>query len=301
MTYDLAIIGGGPAGVSAGVYASRKRLKTVFITDHFEGQSAVSSGVQNWIGEIEIPGLELAHKMRDHLLAYANDIIDIKEGERGESVTKKEENSKTVFEIKTNKNTYFAKAILVSTGSHRRKLEAVGADKFENKGVVYCASCDGPLFANQEVVVVGGGNAAFETVAQLLAYCPKVTLLNRSETFRADPVTIERLNKNPALTIVTNAIVKEVTGEKFVDGVIYTKDGQDISIPAKGVFVEIGLIPNTDFLKGALEINSYGQVVVDPRTQMSTTAGIWAAGDCSGGRTHQAAQSRRHRHLPHQP
>lgn len=287
MTYDLAIIGGGPAGVSAGVYASRKRLKTVFITDHFEGQSAVSSGIQNWIGEIDIPGMELARKMRTHLLAYAGDIIDIQEGERGESVTKKEEDGKTVFEIKTAKNTYTAKSILISTGSYRRKLEALNADKFENKGVVYCASCDGPLFAGMEVVVVGGGNAAFETVAQLLAYCPKVTLLNRSSEFRADPVTVERLSANPALTIVTNAVVKEVSGEKFVNGVVYTKDGQDISIPAKGVFVEIGLIPNTDFLKGALEINSYGQIVVDPRTQMSTTPGIWAAGDCSDGLYHQ--------------
>jgi alkyl hydroperoxide reductase subunit F len=287
MTYDLAIIGGGPAGISAGVYASRKRLKTVFITDHFEGQSAVSSGIQNWIGEIDIPGMELARKMRNHLLAYSENIIDIKEGERGESVTKKEEDGKIVFEIKTAKNTYTARTILISTGSYRRKLEALNADKFENKGVVYCASCDGPLFADMEVVVVGGGNAAFETVAQLLSYCPKVTLLNRSEEFRADPVTIERLTKNPALTIVTSAVIKEIQGDKFVNGVLYTKDNQDISIPAKGVFVEIGLIPNTDFLKGTVDINSYGQIVVDPRTQMASVPGIWAAGDCSDGLYHQ--------------
>ncbi len=286
MIYDLAIIGGGPAGVSAGVYASRKRLKTVYITDNFEGQSTVSEGIENWIGDIKIPGIELSKKLKNHLLAYADGIIDIKEGERGESVVKKEDG---VFEVKTASASYEARAVLVCTGSHRRKLEAAGATKFENKGVVYCASCDGPLFSGMDVVVAGGGNAAFETVAQLLAYCLSVTLINRGDSFRADPVTIEKLSANPKLTIIKNAIIKEIKGNKFVDSIVYTDmvTKTDIVLPTKGVFVEIGLIPNTDFLKGSLDINDYGQILVDPRTQMTSTAGIWAAGDCTDGLYHQ--------------
>lgn len=287
--YDLAIVGGGPAGVSAGVYASRKRLKTVFITDHFEGQSAVSEGIQNWIGEIEIPGMELVKKLRNHLLAYAEGIVDIKEGERGESVIKKEVDGIQVFEIKTKKETYLAKTVLISTGSYRRKIDVPGASTYENKGVVYCASCDGPLFAGQDVVVIGGGNAAFETAAQLLAYCKSVTLINRSAEFRADPVTVTKLSSHPAFKIIINAVAKEVKGGKFVNAFAYTDTltGEEKEIPTTGIFVEIGLIPNTDFLKGTLEINEYGQIVVDPRTQMTTTEGIWAAGDCTDGLYHQ--------------
>lgn len=285
MTYDLAIIGGGPAGVSAGVYASRKRLKTVFITDHFEGQSAVSEGIENWIGEVNIKGADLVKKLRTHLLAYAEGIIDIKEGDRGESVVKKDDGT---FEIKAGKNTYSARAVLVCTGSHRRKLDVPGATEYENKGVVYCASCDGPLFAGQDVVVAGGGNAAFETVAQLLAYCKSVTLIHRGADFRADPVTVEKLSSNPKLSIIKNAVIKEIKGGKFVSSLVYTDAaGEDKELPVTGIFVEIGLIPNTEFLKGTVEINPYGQIVVDPRTQMSKTPGIWAAGDCTDGLYHQ--------------
>ncbi len=286
MIYDLAIIGGGPAGVSAGVYASRKRLKTVFITDHFEGQSAVSEGIENWIGEIKISGADLVKKMHAHLLAYSEGIVDIKEGARCDAIIKKEDGT---FDVKAGATTYTTRAILISTGSHRRKLEAKGAYEFENKGVVYCASCDGPLFADQDVVVAGGGNAAFETVAQLLAYCKSVTLINRSNNFRADPVTIEKLSNNPKLTIIKNAVIEEVKGGKFVNGVTYkdTATGTLHNLSVTGVFVEIGLIPNTDFLKGVVDINSYGHVVVDPRTQMTSVPGIWAAGDCTDGLYHQ--------------
>lgn len=289
MTYDLAIIGGGPAGVSAGVYASRKRLKTVFITDHFEGQSAVSENIENWIGEVSINGADLVKKFHDHLLAYSEGIVDIKEGSRGESIIKKTEDGKDVFEIKTGSDTYTARTVLICTGSHRRKLEAIGSAQFENKGVVYCASCDGPLFSGMDVVVAGGGNAAFETVAQLLAYCPSVTLINRSDSFRADPVTVEKLSNNPKLKIIKNAVIKEIKGGKFVDSLIYTDTttNEDNEIATKGVFVEIGLIPNTDFLKNILDINSYGQIPVDARTQMTHVTGIWAAGDCTDSLYHQ--------------
>jgi alkyl hydroperoxide reductase subunit F len=285
MIYDLAIVGGGPAGVAAGVYASRKRLKTAFITENFLGQSNVSEGIENWIGTIKISGTDLSKNLEAHLRAYAGDIVDIKTGHRLDSIVKNGE----IFTLKAGPNTFEAKTVLITTGSVRRKLEAKGAVEFDNKGLTYCATCDGPLFDNQDVAVIGGGNAAFETAAQLLVYCKSVTLINRGGAFRADPVTVQKVLSNPKLTAIKNAIVDEVKGEKFVNGIIYTdtqtKEKHDIAVT--GVFVEIGLIPNTYFLKGVAELNDFGQVLVDPRTQMTKTEGLWAAGDCTDGLYHQ--------------
>ena len=286
MIYDLAILGGGPAGVAAGVYASRKRLKTVFITKDFLGQSSVSEGVENWIGTVKISGTDLSKNLEAHLRAYAGNIVDIKEGVGVKNVAKHPEG----FAVATDAGEFLTKTVLVTTGSHRRKLEGVkGADVFEHKGLTYCATCDGPLFADQDVVVIGGGNAAFESAAQLLAYCKSVTLLNRSETFRADPVTVDKLRANPKMKIVTGAVPTEVTGEKFVSGLIY-KDGKTgvlANLTVSGIFVEIGSLPTTFFVKDVAKLNEYGNIVVDPRTQRSSTDGIWAAGDCNDGLYHQ--------------
>src|SRR3989344_2254784 len=184
--YDLAIIGGGPAGVSAGVYAARKRLKTIFITESFGGQSIESAGIENWIGTKNISGSDFGKALEEHLRTYARDTVEIKTSERANSIFKKEGG----FEIKTGSADYQAKTILVATGSARRKLEIPGAKEYENKGITYCASCDGPLFADQDVAVIGVGNAAFETAAQLLSYAKSVTFLIRSDKFRADEVTV---------------------------------------------------------------------------------------------------------------
>ena len=140
--YDLAIIGGGPAGVAAGVYASRKRLHTVFITKDFGGQSSVSEEIQNWIGTPKISGMELSNNLKKHLETYAGDVVDIKEGEIAEEIKK----DGAAFVLRTNAASYSAKTILITAGSHRRKLDIKGAAEFENKGITYCASCDGPLF-----------------------------------------------------------------------------------------------------------------------------------------------------------
>lgn len=285
MIYDLAIIGGGPAGVAAGVYASRKRLKTVFITKDWESQSVVSQGIENWIGTVKITGADLAKNLEGHLRAYANGIVDIKVGEACKEVKK----DGSVFKIKTTKGEYEAKTILITSGSSRRKLGVKGADIFEHKGLTYCASCDGPLFSDQEVVVVGGGNAAFEGASQLLAYCKSVTLINRSETFRADPVTIETVSKNPHFKIVKNAVPKEVKGDKFVSGFVYTDGvtGKDTELAVTGIFVEIGSIPNTYFVKDLVSLDKWNHIIVDPRTQMTSVPGIWAAGDATDGLYHQ--------------
>ncbi|MBU3668787.1 MAG: hypothetical protein FGM57_02365 [Candidatus Taylorbacteria bacterium] len=290
MTYDLVIIGGGPAGVAAGVYASRKKLKTLFITENFEGQSSVSEGIENWIGTVKISGADLAKSLENHLKAYAGDIVDIKTGVRASNVRKDgSEFITTLSNYSGEKQEYRSKSVLVATGSTRRKLEAIGADTFEHKGLTYCATCDGPIFAGQDVVVVGGGNAAFESAAQLAAYCNTVTILNRSNTFRADPVTVEKVSAKENVTVITNAVVTEVTGSKFVTGLSYkdANTNEVKNLPVTGIFVEIGLIPNTSFVKDVVELDAYGKILVDPKTQQTKTPGIWAAGDCTDGLYHQ--------------
>jgi alkyl hydroperoxide reductase subunit F len=284
MIYDLAILGGGPAGVAAGVYASRKRLKTVLITESFGGQSIDSTGIENWIGTINIPGTQLAEDLKKHLLAYAKDSVDIHEGERVTLVSKTDSG----FSIQTNNGTYDAKTVLVTTGSSRRKLDIRVAKEFENKGITYCASCDGPLFSDQDVMVIGGGNAGFETAAQLLAYCKSVTLITHGN-FKADPVTVEKVTAHPNMKAIEKATPVEIKGSQFVSSVVYSDDTTQslVEVPVTGVFVEIGLIPATDYVKDIVERNQYGQIIIDPKTQQTKTAGIWAAGDCTDSLYHQ--------------
>lgn len=314
-TYNLLIIGGGPAGVAAGVYASRKQLKTLFVTENFEGQSAVSEGIENWIGTIKISGMDLAKSLENHLKAYAGTIVDIKTQTRVTAISKHTEytESAPLFTIElTNsltgeKTNETVQNILVATGSTRRKLEAKNADIYEHKGLTYCATCDGPVFSGQDVAVLGGGNAAFESAAQLAAYCKTVTIVNRSDSFRADPVTVEKVLAKENVSVIKNAKVEEVFGEKFVKGLTYSETGQSDTtdtttdtttdnplenstikkLDVTGIFVEIGLLPNTSFVKSVVELDSYGKIVTDPRTQRTKTAGIWGAGDCTDGLYHQ--------------
>lgn len=279
--YDLAIIGGGPAGVAAGVYASRKRLKTFFITESFESQSSTSDEIQNWIGTIKISGADLTKNLEAHLRAYAENIVDIKTKEKVENITKIE----NIFEIKTKKDSYLAKTILVATGANRKKLDIVGATEYDGKGIVYCATCDGPLFADKDVVVIGGGNSAFETALQLLAYCKSVTLLNRRAEFRADPITVKKALSNPRMRAILNAVPQQIKGDKFVTSIVYkdTENNTDVELSAEGVFVEIGHTPSTHFIKDLTNLDAVGHIIVDPRTQQSSVKGIWAAGDCTDG------------------
>lgn len=285
MTYDLAIIGGGPAGVAAGVYAARKKLKTIFLTKDFGGQSIVSESIQNWIGTVSIPGPELAVNFKKHLEAYASDSVVIQEGAMVSSIEK----TGSEFLVKTIAGNFDTKTILVTTGSTRRKLEAVGADTYEHKGLTYCASCDGPLFSDRDVLVVGGGNAALETVAQLLAYCKSVTLFARGENLRADLITVEKVSANPKLTIIKNTKVIEVKGDKFVKSVVYENaaTGEKKEMPIDGIFIEIGLLPTTEFVKDFVTLDKWNHIIVDPRTQRASVAGVWAAGDCTDGLYHQ--------------
>jgi alkyl hydroperoxide reductase subunit F len=284
--YDLAIIGGGPAGVAAGVYAARKRLKTVFIAEAFGGQSIDSLDIQNWIGTPHIPGPELAKALETHLREYAGDVVALQTGERAQKV----ERAAGGFAITTDKGSYEAKTVLITTGGSRRRLEVPGAAEFEGKGIVYCASCDGPLFAGQDTVVIGAGNAGFETAAQLLAYAKSVTLLNRGETFnKADAKTVEAVKAHPNMTILSSTEPVSVAGAMFVNALVVkdTKTGETRELPAGGIFVEIGALPATGLVQGLVEMDPFNHIKVDPRTQRASVEGIWAAGDCTDGLYHQ--------------
>ena len=284
--YDLISLGGGPAGVAAAVYAARKQLKSLIITTEFGGQSTVSELIYNWVGTPEISGADLASDLKKHALYYKGPFLDVVEGEKTTNVVKDE--SKITVTTDAG-NTYESRSLLVATGSGRRKLDAINADLFEHKGITYCASCDGPLFADQDVLVIGGGNAGFETAAQLLAYCKSVTLIHRSAEFRADEITVKKIMENPKFKAITNADIIRVDGEQFVNSLTY-KDkisGEEHQIFTTGIFVEVGQIPNTDFMKGVVEIDEFNKIKVDPMTQMTSVPGIWSAGDCTNGRYHQ--------------
>jgi len=295
--HDLIIIGGGPAGVAAGVYASRKKLKTLFLTESFGGQSIVSDGIENWIGTIKISGADLAKNLEAHLRAYAGDVVEIKTGVRIATVEKLyiEGTDQYVFKVirqvpeGNEPEAYIAKSVLIATGSKRRRLDAKGADQFEHKGLTYCATCDGPVFAGQDVAVIGGGNAAFESAAQLAAYCKSVTIINRSKNFRADPVTVEKILAKENVRAITEVIVEEVHGDKFVDGLSFSKSGDSVieRLNVTGIFVEIGLLPNTDFVKDLVDLDAYGKIKIDHRSQATSLLGVWAAGDCTDCLYHQ--------------
>lgn len=301
--YDLIIIGGGPAGAAAGVYAARKQIKTVLIADNFGGQSIESNEIQNWIGTIAISGMDLAKNLKEHVKFYAKDFVEIKEGERAKEITpltplmlrgesEKDPDTSINFVVKTNKGEYQTKTILIATGSNRRKLDIPGAKEFEGKGITYCASCDGPFFADKDVVVIGGGNAGFETAAELLAYCKSVTLLEKNGGFRADPTTIEKVLANPKMKASFGIDLLEIKGDetgKMVGSLIYKdrNSGETKELKTDGIFVEIGHLPATGFAKDLVELNQLGQIKIDHQTQRTSQKGIWAAGDCTDTLYHQ--------------
>ncbi len=300
--YDLIIIGGGPAGVAAGVYAARKKIKTLLIADNFGGQSLVSADVQNWIGTKSISGFDLAKNLEEHLRAQEG--IEIIENDLVTGVdlpVRDTQTGKTAqgFNVKTqNGKTFETKYILITSGSKRKKLGVPGEKEFEGKGVVYCTTCDAPLFGGKTVAVVGGGNSALEGVEDLIPYASKIYLLVRTETLRGDPVTQEKVKNHPQVEILWNTVIEEIKGKDFVSGVriknvssggsasggktgLPAQAGETRELPLDGVFVEIGIMPNSDFVKDIVQLNALGEIVVDHKTQASSVPGIWAAGDAS--------------------
>ncbi len=285
--YELLIIGGGPAGTAAGVYASRKQLKTLFVTKEWGGQSTVSTDIQNWIGTPHISGDDLAKSLRTHLETYAGEYVSIIENQIVTHLKKNEDDTYTA--TLSDGSTHVTQAVLITAGSNRRRLQAENADTFEHKGLTYCASCDGPIFAGQDVAVIGGGNAGFETAAQLLAYTKSVTLLNHGDVYKADPVTVEKVLSHPNMRGIVNAETTAVIGDKFVSGLMY-KDkvsGDLHTLPVTGIFVEIAMLPNTDFVSNIVERDVYNRIIIDPWTNKTSASNVWAAGDCTNVKYHQ--------------
>ena len=276
--YQLIIIGGGPGGVAAGIYAARKKIKTLLIADSFGGQSLVSNDVQNWIGTKSISGFDLAQNLEAHLRAQEG--IEIADGDLVVSVKKTDGG----FAVETQKGkTFETKYVLMASGSRRRKLGVPGEKEFDGKGVVYCTTCDAPLFGGKTVAVVGGGNSALEGVIDVLAYASKIYLIVRSEVLKGDPITQEKVKSHPQVEILWNSVVEEIRGKELVTGVRVknTKTGETKELPLDGVFVEIGLIPNSDAVKDLAKLDAIGEIIVDHKTQESSCPGIWAAGDVS--------------------
>ncbi len=287
--FELLIVGGGPAGAAAAVYAARKQLKTAIITDEWGGQSNISLDVQNWIGTPSISGADLANALKAHVEAYKGEFLEIISPARAIALELHNDVVQVRLAQGKDERMIESRALLIASGARRRKLEVPGAAAFDQKGLTYCASCDGPLFSGQDVAVIGAGNAAFETALQLLAYCKTVTLLSRSETLRADEITVAAARAHPNMRIITNAEPTAVEGAQFVTGLTYkdTNAGKETLLPVVGIFVEIGLLPNTEWLGSSVELTPIKQVVVDPRTQRTSHPRVWAAGDCTNGIYHQ--------------
>ncbi|OGZ43927.1 MAG: hypothetical protein A3J55_00650 [Candidatus Ryanbacteria bacterium RIFCSPHIGHO2_02_FULL_45_17b] len=275
--YDVIIIGGGPAAAGAAVYAARKKLKVLLITGEFGGQSIVSADVQNWIGTKSLSGLELAKNLETHIRNYQEE-VEIKAPELVTKISKKDGG----FLVETDRGgVYETRTVIVTSGARRRKLGIPGEKEFDGKGVAYCSTCDAPLFSGKDVAVVGGGNAGLEAAVDLLPYANKIYLLEYTDTLKGDPVTQEKIKSSGKAEVIYHAETVRVEGEKFVTGLVY-KDrvsGEEKTLSVGGVFVEIGSVPNSEFIKDLVELNKAGEIVIDHKTSATSVPGIWAAGD----------------------
>lgn len=276
--YDTVIIGGGPGGIAAGVYAARKKLKSALITDNFGGQSLVSADIQNWIGTKSVSGLEFAQMLEEHLRVQEGmDII------YPDLVEKVEKAGEWFRVITKNGQKLETKTVLVTTGSRRKKLGIPGGKEFDGKGVAYCSTCDAPIFKNKTVAVIGGGNAGLEAVIDLLSYATKVYLLDFNGQLKGDPFTQEKIKSDSRVQIILKAKALEVVGDKFVTSLKYEdlETNQLKEIKLDGIFVEIGSVPNIEFVKDLVITNKASEITIDHKTQATSREGIWAAGDAT--------------------
>lgn len=271
--------------MGAAVYTARKKLKTLVITESFGGQSIVSDDIQNWIGEPHISGFDLAQKLEAHVRAYP-DAVDIVVPERARAVREsmcRDAGRICDFEVETESGKKFeGKTIILAAGARRKKLGIPGEDEFNGKGVAYCSTCDAPVFADKKVAVVGGGNAGLEAVQDLFPYAAEIYLLEYGEALKGDAVTQEEIKKNPKLKqIILNAQTLEVIGDKMMTGLKYKdkKTGEEKELQVDGVFVEIGSVPNSEMVKELVELDKWGQVIIDSKHAVTSHPGIFAAGD----------------------
>ncbi|MEK7173500.1 MAG: FAD-dependent oxidoreductase [Patescibacteria group bacterium] len=275
--YDVIIIGGGPAAAGAAVYVARKKLKTLLIAEAFGGQSIVSADIHNWIGTKSISGIELAKNLEQHVRNYPEE-VEVKAGELAVRVLQADGG----FRVETNKGgSYESKTVIMCAGARRRKLGIPGEEEFNGKGVVYCSTCDAPLFSGKDVAVVGGGNAGLEAAVDLVPYAAKIYLLEFSDSLKGDPVTQQHIKNSGKIEVIFNAETIKVEGTQFVTGLIYKNrvSGKEKTLPVGGVFVEIGSVPNSEPVKDLVQLNNRGEIVIDHKTAATSCEGIWAAGD----------------------
>jgi len=268
--YDLIIIGAGPAGITAAVYAARKKINCMVITKDIGGQAAWSGDIENYTGYQFIAGPELVAKFEEHLRKYN---IVLKENEEASSVSKKE----NIVFVRTSKGSYRAKAAIIASGKKSRQLGIPGEQEFKNKGLTYCATCDGPLFAKKDVAVIGGGNSALDAALQLMRIAKRVYVINSTAGLAGDEVMREKVLESKIVSVLNNAQVLAIEGEKFVTGIKIKGEAREETLPVQGIFVEIGLMPNSDFAED-LAKNDFGEIKVDCHNR-TNIEGIFAAGD----------------------
>lgn len=273
--YDVLIIGGGPAGLNAALYSKRKGANVGIISKDLGGAVVDTSSVENYLGYITLSGIELAQKFQEHVnelnvpLDNYSTVVSIKVSE----------DKKIKEVILEDGSSYKTKVVIIATGSKPRKLNVPGEVEFTAKGVTYCAICDGPFFADMDVVVAGGGNSAVEAAIDLAKIANKVTIVHRSQ-FRADQIVIDQLKKYENVEIHLNTEIKEIIGNKFAGGVkvLDKNNNEEFTIEANGIFIEIGYLPNSTPFKDLLELNQKGEIIVDS-VGRTNVEGIYAAGD----------------------
>lgn len=273
--FDVLVVGGGPAGASAAIYAARKGIRTGIVAERFGGQIMDTLGIENFIGTKYTEGPKLAASLEEHVKEYEIDVMNLQRAKRLEK--------KDLIEIELENGAVLkSKTVILSTGARWRNVNVPGEAEFKNKGVAYCPHCDGPLFAGKRVAVIGGGNSGVEAAIDLAGIVKHVTVLEYSNELKADSVLQDRLNSLPNVTVIKNAQTTEITGTDKVNGISY-KDSQTEQthhIELEGIFVQIGLVPNTDWLGNEVERTRMGEIIVDKHGATSIP-GVFAAGDCT--------------------
>jgi alkyl hydroperoxide reductase subunit F len=268
--YDLIIIGAGPAGITASVYAARKRMDFLVISKDIGGQTAWSGDIENYTGYQFITGPDLTAKFEEHMHRYD---IALKEGEEVLEVERKG----GAISVKGDKGLYEAKAVIVASGKRSKELGVPGEKEFKNRGLTYCATCDAPLFAGKDVAVIGGGNSALDAALQLEKIAKRVYVINILDSLTGDAIMREKVEGSRSVEVLNSAEVTAINGGRFVDAIAVKRSGKEVALPVSGVFVEIGLTPNSAFVKG-VEKNERGEIKVDSYNR-TNVPGIFAAGD----------------------
>ena len=278
--YDVLIVGGGPAGAAAAVYSARKGIRTGVAAERFGGQVNDTLAIENYISVLETDGPKFALALEAHARAYDVDIMNL---QRAEKIIPAAEPGGLIGVQLANGATLQGKTVILSTGARWRNVNVPGEQEYKNKGVAYCPHCDGPLFKGKRTAVIGGGNSGVEAAIDLAGVVAHVTLIEFADQLKADAVLVKKLQSLPNVTIHTNAQTTEITGEGGkVNGLKY-KDratGEEHLVPLEGVFVQIGLVPNTEFLKGTVELSRHGEIIVDAKGA-TNVPGVFAAGDAT--------------------